>query len=358
METLPSVIPPKTMITSSQIFAYQKDLYELDPQDGSVRQHYPLAAGNKLTLSPERIYLSDQQTRRIKALAIQGGALLWEREIPAASLSAPTLKGESLYVSCIDGHLLALSAQTGTILWIQNTTYCLSTSPVVTHHLVCVVSDNQPHTLSAFRKEDGRLLWSTTFPSRPSLSPTFSEESIYLIANNACHALQAKDGSPVWLQPFDGHALRPPIIEENALYLSSYQPSFSLSPQENLLHLEKIETIIRALRTTDGSLLWQKHLGEFSQPGYTTPLTVHSQASLYLGTPDGYLLAVQIPGGLLLWKAKTGGNGLSQPVVHGGIVYIGADDGCISAFQENDGSCLWRSFISTAHTTKLSISLS
>jgi|GEM_PF-229585 len=73
---------------------------------------------------------------------------------------------------------------------------------------------------------------------------------------------------------------------------------------------------------------------------------VHSSPSLYNGTvyagsDDGYVYAVNSTYGDLLWKFKTGGKVRSSPAVSNGIVYIGSFDTFVYALSASTGKVLW-----------------
>jgi eukaryotic-like serine/threonine-protein kinase len=73
----------------------------------------------------------------------------------------------------------------------------------------------------------------------------------------------------------------------------------------------------------------------------TGPST-QSNGTLYIGSNDGYLYALNVTDGSRLWRAKTGGAVLSTPAVANNIVYISSNDGYVYAFNTTNGSQVWR----------------
>lgn len=65
-----------------------------------------------------------------------------------------------------------------------------------------------------------------------------------------------------------------------------------------------------------------------------------SNGVLYVGSNDGYLYALNINDGSILWRAKTGV--LSTPAIANGVVYIGSKDRYVYAFSSSDGTQRWR----------------
>jgi eukaryotic-like serine/threonine-protein kinase len=64
--------------------------------------------------------------------------------------------------------------------------------------------------------------------------------------------------------------------------------------------------------------------------------------SLYLGTHDGHLLALDPGDGARRWAFKAGDTVLSTPAVHGGRVYFGSFDGHVYALDAATGALAWK----------------
>jgi outer membrane protein assembly factor BamB len=64
--------------------------------------------------------------------------------------------------------------------------------------------------------------------------------------------------------------------------------------------------------------------------------------TVYLGSTDDYLYALDAGTGALLWKAATNGPINSSPTVAGSKVYVGSDDGYLYAFDAATGALRWK----------------
>ncbi len=70
-----------------------------------------------------------------------------------------------------------------------------------------------------------------------------------------------------------------------------------------------------------------------------------SGESVYFGSDDGFVYALDTVSHRLRWKLRTGGPVRSTPSVAGGLVYVASDDGFVYAIRGLDGRQAWRSFV-------------
>ncbi len=87
----------------------------------------------------------------------------------------------------------------------------------------------------------------------------------------------------------------------------------------------------------DGTLKWRYRTGGLI---HSSP-AIGSDGTIYVGSNDNYLYAVN-PDGTLKWRYKTGGSVRSSPVIDPqGIVYVGSNDDYLYAISSN-GEFEWR----------------
>jgi PQQ-like domain len=94
---------------------------------------------------------------------------------------------------------------------------------------------------------------------------------------------------------------------------------------------------VYALNAMDGSLAWRYQTG-----GEVTSSPVVVSGSLYVGSDDGYVYALNANDSSLLWRYRTGGQVQSSPDVVNGAVYIGSTDNYVYALNASNGSLLWQ----------------
>jgi outer membrane protein assembly factor BamB len=82
---------------------------------------------------------------------------------------------------------------------------------------------------------------------------------------------------------------------------------------------------------------WQFHTG-----GQVLSSPAVSGSSLYVGSSDHFLYALDRQGGMLKWKFKTGGRITSSPAVSEGIVYFASFDAYFYAVDAATGALKWK----------------
>ena len=82
---------------------------------------------------------------------------------------------------------------------------------------------------------------------------------------------------------------------------------------------------------------WKFHTG-----GLIISSPVIANGSVYVGSTDGYLYAVDVDSGRLKWKFETKARVVSSPAVAGGLVYFSSYDGWFYAVNAADGKPKWK----------------
>ncbi len=100
-----------------------------------------------------------------------------------------------------------------------------------------------------------------------------------------------------------------------------------------------------ALDASTGSLRWR-----FKVNGVEDSPTL-ANGVLYVGSDDGYAYALNATTGALIWKFKTGLAIESSPAVVNDLVYIGSNDGYVYAVKAKTGILQWRYYTATANSS-------
>jgi outer membrane protein assembly factor BamB len=157
----------------------------------------------------------------------------------------------------------------------------------------------------------------------------------------------AKDGTPLWKVDITGRNTFQLVVFDDIVYSMHSSSCF-------------------AYRGSDGSLLWQQHIGQLcSSPTIVdgkmyVGVGEHRFISLEFSSEDDmmnpkfpnpkliaktFLYALSIHDGLPLWQQRIGNvddiSHLTRPTVAHDIVYVGTNNGTIYALDTQDGAFRW-----------------
>ncbi|MDZ3830580.1 MAG: PQQ-binding-like beta-propeller repeat protein [Sphingopyxis sp.] len=92
-----------------------------------------------------------------------------------------------------------------------------------------------------------------------------------------------------------------------------------------------------AAHAAPGELLW-----DFRTDGQIWSPPTHDRGTLYFGSDDGHIYALDTRSRALKWKFATGGKVRSKPAVDGDLVVAASDDGYLYALDRSSGAQRWR----------------
>ena len=173
-----------------------------------------------------------------------------------------------------------------------------------------------------------------------------------------------------WSFRTNGPIYSSPIIDNKVLYIASTDSTlYALDPKNgSLLHKFRTGGDIRSnvvvhdnylavvsgdgklyyLNKTDLSQIWsfssrgdkKYELYSFADYFQSSPL-IHNN-HIYFGSGDGYVYALDLRRGELIWEFKTEGVVHSEPLVYDDIIYFGSYDGYFYAVDIASGKLVWR----------------
>lgn len=259
------------------------------------------------------------------ALSASDGEEVWRTEIGSEVLAPPVAGEDLVFVRTIDGRLLALERNDGSIRW---------------------SFDNQVPVLTL----------------RGTGTPVYADGVVFAgFANGMVAAVRAENGEPIWqhrvMLPEGRSELdrmvdvdSTPVLVGGVLYVAAYQGR------------------MKALRASDGSLLWERDIPSHVDlaEGYSqiyvvddddvvhaidrrTAEEVWSQRGLFrrdlsgpiafsnylvLGDADGWLHVLAQSDGRFLGRIKADGKGIrSRPLVSGDLFYVLGNSGKLRAYS-------------------------
>jgi len=104
------------------------------------------------------------------------------------------------------------------------------------------------------------------------------------------------------------------------------------------LYVGSSDDYLYAINATTGALVWKYKTGA----GIIDSSPAVSGTTVYVGSTDDYLYAINATTGVLVWKFKTGAAINSSPAVVGTTVYIGSTDDSVYAVNATTGAQVWK----------------
>jgi outer membrane protein assembly factor BamB len=195
-------------------------------------------------------------------------------------------------------------------------------------------------------KQGPTLRWTFPVSSNDGAStPTRSGDGATLFVGSGgnIYALKTADGSLLWNYT---------LSDDDSLNGGPYKPT--LSPDGATVFIGASDGV-HALKTADGSLLWTyatEGCGHISMDfmACVSPTPSADGTTLFVGAADNNVYALKTADGSLLWKYNTGAEVTSSPILSadGSTLFVGShgDDGIhtdnMYALDTTDGSLLWK----------------
>jgi glucose dehydrogenase len=233
----------------------------------------------------------------------------WQYPItdPSGDFSCFIVSPDILYVCPTASSLVALNAQTGTLIWHRE----LKQNPVYGAVLANgILYLNERGGISAYKATDGTERWHTSLTDNSvgdnTITPVVANDSVYTIASNhlsdTVYALSAVNGHILWhrsLQSPGFYGKQPLAVAGNTVLLTDvYHSPYSPTPNP----MSQQGASLTALRANDGGMLWKNWFGGFSDPSLSIDHDVVYAVSLSSDTATNILHAWQIKTGRQLWS--------------------------------------------------------
>jgi len=267
------------------------------------------------------------------AISPDSGEILWRQKFGAPIRSAPAVRNGTVVAVTRDNRAVAVDGATGKVRWRQQAAtsgagYLGGASPAFAGPMA--VLPFASGELVAADALGGRLLWSALLSgghmgmARSAIIDVSGDPVLvgpYVIAANQSGrmiAIDARNGQRVWTRN----------IGSNAPIWAAGDTIFLISDDAMLMRAS----------ARDGRTLWAKQLPAYTDPddregaiSYSTPVLV-----------SGHLIFTDSEGSLYSYDANTGvggeidqisGGSATGPVVANGVIYILSDDAVLYAFR-------------------------
>ena len=334
-------------------------MYQGDPtHSGYIREYQPVPAGEvqwqfrtsaPLYAAPsvvgDTVYLSAGD-KRIVALDVATGEMKWEYPVTGPVNSSPAIAGNLVFVGLRDGRLLALDKETGALHWEFQTGDLVYGSPAVHEGVVYIGSgDFRIYALDALT---GEVIWSRKTGGRVVASPAISDDVVAVLSQDQrIYIYDTKTGG-FRLDYLTREVRGAPSMDDDLAYVgNSRSIIYAIDLKQRQLPFEKTARFIRTQL-----FFW----------GFWNTLPVikgfewayRSPGEIFLGTPvldDEKVYAVSESGGVYalnkssgerVWKFQADGQTRGAPSLAGDTLYIADTDGTVYGLDRATGEELWR----------------
>ncbi|HJT79793.1 MAG TPA: PQQ-binding-like beta-propeller repeat protein [Chthoniobacterales bacterium] len=189
-----------------------------------------------------------------------------------------------------------------------------------------------------------RVKWRFPTGDRVVSSPVFANNIIYFGGDDSnIYAVNADTGVQVWKYPTGGPVPATPAVVDGILYAGSYDGKFYA--------LDAKTGTAKWKFATEGERRFEAKGLHGAQPRNQTvadtfdiylssPVVVDK--TVYFGSGDGHLYALDANSGDLKWKFKTGDVVHASPAYADGVVYVGSWDSYFYAVDATTGKERWK----------------
>ncbi|MBU2008550.1 MAG: PQQ-binding-like beta-propeller repeat protein [Chloroflexi bacterium] len=274
----------------------------------------PARGGSGVAVAGERVLVASAKG---KVFALDVGARSRGLPFPApgewafpekgsagAIYAAPLAEGERVYVASYQGQLSALDGVTGKALGDKALFKGGSVvgAPVLEGGVLYLASGSK---LFALNPLTGQPLWPKPFQAGNRIwgSPVVAGETIYLGSlDHHVYALRTKDGSVIWEYKAGGAIASSPTLGDGGLFFSAFDGLYSLEAET-------------------GSLRWH-----FPSRSWFWGRPLLWQGKVFAGSQEGRFYGLDARTGKQLWEpVPTGGTFNFAPALREGVLLIGSD---------------------------------
>jgi len=252
----------------------------------------------------------------------------------------PVIRGNTLYLLNDSGVAVAIDRLTGHVLWQRTVGTLAAASPALGDGLVLVpLLSTVPGAKTpargrfvALSQQTGKIVWQMSIPPGTESSPLVWGQMLYFgDQGGTIYGINVKTGRVLWTYHASGPVKGGVSYSNGVLYAADYDGR------------------AYAVRAGDGHQIWAvttngADLGFGSGSFYSTPAVAFGR--VFIGNTDGRVYSFAAATGQLAWATATGAYVYSSPAVAdipglGPTVYIGSYDGHLYAFNAQSGSVRW-----------------
>lgn len=223
------------LVLDNKLFAANSDgnLYILDLQDGqSVKEATVVKLGGRLWAQPttdgERVYVTSLD-HSVTAVDTNTYEILWHEDLAGAVPGSAVIGGDGmLYVGSLASQLERFDPVTGSHQPVLDAENWIWNTPSVDGDTL-YFSDVDGNFYS-FNTSTGSLNWKPVKPDGPiTASPLLQEEHILLVTESGSVFAMGRDGSQLWTMEVGGKIYTTPVTAGNLVLVAPLETEFYLT---------------------------------------------------------------------------------------------------------------------------------
>jgi outer membrane protein assembly factor BamB len=275
--------------------------------DGALLEFPPVIDDNTL-------YFEDYRGSA-KAVSTTNGHVLWTRQVGTLAAASPALdlRHKLVFFTLLsntpgtrvpgNGSVVALSMQTGKVVWSHTLPPGSESSPLV-HGLSAFVGD-QGGTVYSFRTYDGHVNWTFQASGAVKGGVAFAHNTIYFgDYGGHVYAVDAADGGEIWSAGASGTFYSTPAVAFGRVYIGSTSGA------------------VYALWASSGAISWSSSTGAYVYASPAVSDVPGLGPTVYIGSYDGTFYAYNADTGGVRWSHGAGGRIDGSGTVLGNNVYF------------------------------------
>ena len=282
---------------------------------------------------------------------------IWRFKCEDELRGSPAVANSTVFIGAYDHNLYAVTASDGQLVWKYATDGGLPGSPVVHQDLVVIGSeDRRLHAVSA---RSGRVQWTYYTDAPVRSTPNVAEGHIFIGSDDTyLHAVNLLSGRRAWrVQASAAVRCRPAVTndrlffgcESGEFYCVDYggenkwrfkaKRTITSSPllHAGTLYVGSMDGLLYALDAASGWIVWNHRT---NKPIISSPAVANNL--VLVGSADKSLYAIDLRNGREIWHYETEGQVTSSPAVHKETVYFGSVDGYVYALDTTNGKLRWK----------------
>jgi len=309
----------------------------------------------------ENLLASQSQTQDIEpnlsTIFSTDVSLLWKFSTQDEIRGNLTIFEQSVFFGSYDHNLYCVDKNSGELIWLYTTDGAVVSRPVIVEgNVIFASADNRVYVLN---HRNGKINFSYYTQGPIWSSPVYAAGHIF-IGSDDCnlHAINLVTGNPSWKLDAGSPVRSTPFIFEDGIYFGSEYGDYycidfrgtirwrfkakkgvtgSSVAEKNSVYFGSLDANVYALDAKTGWMLWRTRLGKAT---ISTPCIDGDY--LYIGSTDGNLYCLDTRNGKILWQYEAMNQVTGSPIIHQNRVYFGSVDSYVYCLDGLTGNLIWK----------------